>query len=382
MKKQSIVGLFLVIFIGFAAYYFLSDQSVTNFESKIVKIGVILPLTGEAASYGVKIKAGIDFAFKNSSENVRKKIEVIYEDSQGKDIAAINSYNKLVNLDKARIFIGPFNSSAVLALTNNVAKDNSFLMLPTATSPKITAAGNNIFRIISSDIYDSKVLSEFITEEKKQTKISVVYLNNEYGVGFVNAFKSSLKKKSLILVGEYAIGDQLKNYKSIIKKIIASDAEAIVVIGINEVGYFLKQSKEMGLTKQFYSTGMIENPEVVRIAGDASNNVIYTYPSFDLKRKRQSVLNFVVNFTQQNNVQPSILEALGYDSFVLLGEAISEKKYTPSEIRQYLLDLNDYEGVTGQLTFDKNGDVLKPIGIKEIIDQEFTWLNASYKIKG
>jgi branched-chain amino acid transport system substrate-binding protein len=125
---------------------------------------------------------------------------------------------------------------------------------------------------------------------------------------------------------------------------------------------------------------MIENPEVLKIAGVSANNVIYTYPSFDLKSKRQSVVSFVENFSNQTKEEPSILEALGYDSFMLLANAINEKGGSTKGIREYLLSLNDYDGVTGQLTFDNNGDVMKPIGIKEIINQEFTWLNSNYKI--
>lgn len=377
MKKRLIFSIIfiLIVFIGICIY-----NKYQQSREKEITIGVILPLTGDAAPYGVKIKAGIDFAYANSSDTLKKGIELVYEDSQGKDKAAINSYMKLVNTNKVKIIIGPFNSSEVLALSKSVYKDNTFLMLPTATSPKITDAGKNIFRIISSDIYDSKVLSEFITKDKKQTKIGIIYLNNEYGVGFVDAFKASLEKKNLSLFGDFAIDNQLKDYKTIIRKIKDTDIEAIIVIGINEIGYFLKQAKEMGLTKSIYSTGMIENPEVLKIAGESANNVIYTYPSFDLKSKRQAVLEFVDNFTLQNNDPPSILEALGYDSFVLLRNAIVEKGNTPNDIREYLLNLNDFEGITGQLTFDENGDVIKPIGIKEIVNQEFTWLNYNYKI--
>jgi branched-chain amino acid transport system substrate-binding protein len=380
MSKKGIIGIVILALVGFGVWYYLNGKTEVTDEKEIVKIGVILPLTGDAAPYGIKIKEGIDFAFKNSSEKTKKSIKLIYEDSQGKDVSAINSYTKLVNIDGAKIIIGPFNSSAVLALSKNVSKDNTFLMLPAATSPKITDAGDNIFRIISSDIYDSKVLSQYITKDKNQHKISIVYLNNEYGVGFVNAFKKSLEKESLTSVQDYALNDQLKDYKTIIAKIKESKTEAVVVIGINEIGFFLKQAKEMGLDKNIYSTGMIENPEVLKIAGVSANNVIYTYPSFDLKSKRQSVVSFVENFSNQTKEEPSILEALGYDSFMLLANAINEKGGSTKGIREYLLSLNDYDGVTGQLTFDNNGDVMKPIGIKEIINQEFTWLNSNYKI--
>lgn len=368
MKKLIFILISITLFIG------CSQQSNT------VKIGVILPLTGDAAPYGEKIKEGIDFAYSNSSNNVKEKIELIYEDSQGKDNMAINSYTKLVNVDKAKIIIGPFNSSSVLALSKNVEQDNSFLMLPTATSPKITTAGKNIFRIISSDIYDSKVLCNYITKDKGQKKISIVYLNNEYGIGFVNAFKESLEKDNLSLYGSYAIDSQLKDYRAIIQKINESETEAVVIIGINEIGFFLKQAKEIGFNKNVYSTGMIENPEVIKIAGNAADNVIYSYPSFDLKSKRQTVTSFVENFQNQIGEQPSILEALGYDSFMLLAQAIIERGSSTEDIRSYLLGLEGYEGVTGQLTFDSNGDVLKPIGIKQIINQTFTWIDDKYKI--
>lgn len=378
--NKKIILLVVIAIAAIAAFYFIKQTESLKKDNSVVIIGVILPLTGNAAPYGVKIKEGIDFAYANSAEEVKKSIVLVYEDSQGKDNMAINSYTKLVTIDNAKIIIGPFNSSSVLALSKNVSQDNTFLMLPAATSPAITEAGRNIFRIISSDIYDSKVLCNYITKNKGQKKISIIYLNNEYGVGFVNAFQSSLKKENLKLYGDYAIDNQLKNYKTIIKKVKDSEAEAVVVIGINEIGHFLKQAKEIGLDKNIYSTGMIENPEVIKISGNAANNVIYTYPSFDLKSKRQVVVSFTESFSKQMNKQPSILEALGYDSFTLLSNAINSKGSSSDEIRNYLLGLKDFEGVSGQLTFDNNGDVIKPIGIKQIINQEFTWIDSNYKI--
>jgi branched-chain amino acid transport system substrate-binding protein len=374
MNKKSIIGIIIIlVLIVLGIYYF---NNTKNQQDEVVKIGVILPLTGEAAPYGTKIKDGIQFGYNESNAT---NIELVFEDSQGMDKNVLSSYNKLISIDNSDIIIGPFGSSSVIALSKKVEKDNVILLAPTATSPEISYAGNNIFRIISSDLFDSLVLSNYIVDTQNQTKMSIVYINNEYGVGFTKAFEESLSKKNIQLLEKYAIESQTKDFKSIINKIKNENNEAIIIVGINEIGYFLKQAKELNLSNQFYSTGMVENPEILDIAGESANGIIYSYPSFDIMNNDSIVSNFVNKYKRSNNVEPSILEALGYDSFNLISSAINNQTKSSVEIRNYFLSLKDYPLVTGEITFDKNGDVIKPIGIKKIENGKFIWLEKKYK---
>ncbi|HRP91005.1 MAG TPA: penicillin-binding protein activator [Edaphocola sp.] len=378
MKNKGLIITVLAIALITLGWWFWKEKNQQNEDKQVVKIGVILPLTGEAAPYGTKLKDGIEFAF-NLKNGKEQKFELIFEDSKGDDKLAISSYLKLKS--ETKFIIGPFNSSEVIALSQNINRDKNFLLLPTATSPQITGISKYIFRIISSDLFDSKVLSSYITTVDSLDKISIVYLNNEYGVGFANSFKNSLKENNITLVGEYALENNVKDFRSIVSRIRNTDNESVVIIGINEIGYFLKQAKEQGLKSRFYSTGMIENPEVLNIAGESANGVVYTYPSFDLNSTSKSTTDFVKSFENEKKTTPSILEALGFDAFNLLFEAINEVGNDVEKVRSYFLTKGTFECSTGQLSFDENGDVIKPIGIKTIKNKEFIWLNQQYIIK-
>ncbi len=79
------------------------------------------------------------------------------------------------------------------------------------------------------------------------------------------------------------------------------------------------------------------------------------------------------DFTKKYNSEPSILAAYGYDSLKILASAIEKSNLTPESIRDELYKIKGYEGVTGKISFDENGDVVQPMGVKIIQDGKFIW---------
>lgn len=129
-----------------------------------VKIGAILELTGEGASYGQDAKRGIDIAVTeiNESGGVNgKKIEIIYEDTQAKPALAASATQKLVTQDRVPVIVGALYSSGTLSAAPIAEKSRVVLFSPGSSSPEITKAGNYIFRNWISDIYEGSDLARF-----------------------------------------------------------------------------------------------------------------------------------------------------------------------------------------------------------------------------
>lgn len=349
-----------------------------NNEEKKNNIGVILPLTGDGAVYGQGIKKGIDFAYNSLPELDKKKVKVIYEDSKMNTKDAIAAFEKLFSFDKCDVIIGPFSSSEVLAIAPKANKKQVVILTPTATAPSITNAGDYIFRIIPSDEYDGSVMSEYAVKALKNSTFVILYANNDYGTGMKESFTNHANKIGAKVLNTFSFGTGTTDFKTILKKVKELNPDATFIVGGKELGYILKQAKEMNIQTQFLSTGMIESNEIMEIAGNSADNTYYSYPSFRIENQNQNVQKFVASFNSQTGNNPDVLNALGYDCLMLINEAINNSQ---EDIKTYLYNLSEFDGVTGQMRFDSNGDVIKSIGIKLISDREYIWVVDEFIIE-
>lgn len=363
--------LFLLALTIFIACDNKQDGTVTN-------IGIILPLTGDAAVYGQGIKKGIDFGYNSLAAEDKKKVKLIYEDSKVNAKEAVTAFEKLTAFDNCKVIIGPFSSSELLAIAPNANQKKVVILAPTATAPSISEAGDYIFRIIPSDEFDGSIMSEYVVTKLENSTIVILYANDDYGTGMMESFTNHTNKIGAEILDSFSFGTGTTDFKTILEKVKGLNPDATFIVGGKELGYILKQSKELDLQTQFLSTGMIENNEIIEIAGNSANNTYYSYPSFRIENKNQIVQKFVADFNSKTGNDPDVLNALGYDSFILVNKAISS---SPEDIKTYLYNLKEFNGVTGQMKFDSNGDVIKSIGIKMISDKKFIWVEDEFNIK-
>src|ERR1017187_10767635 len=100
-KSKILIGSGLVIIVALAGMLFLRRHRDNEKENPL-KIGVILPLTGDAASYGVDCRRGIEMEVDNIRKQQEHEIDVDFEDSKADPATAVAAFNKLANVDRAK----------------------------------------------------------------------------------------------------------------------------------------------------------------------------------------------------------------------------------------------------------------------------------------
>jgi len=164
-------------------------------EEKEIKIGVILPLTGDAAKYGQSAKKGMKLAvdeINNKGGINNQRVILIIEDSQGQVKNGVSAFNKLITIDKVPIVVGELLSSITLAIAPIANEKKIIVLSPASTAPKITEAGDYIFRNVASDIVEGQIMAEYAFNKLQYKKIAILYINNDYGDGLRNSFKQKI----------------------------------------------------------------------------------------------------------------------------------------------------------------------------------------------
>jgi branched-chain amino acid transport system substrate-binding protein len=371
MNKKIGIGLAVILFISIIIVIFIQYG---NLEEKVIKIGVLLPLTGDAAFYGESILQAVDFAAEqiNESGGINgNKLKVIAEDSKGSPREGVTAFNKL----------GDAISSVTLAIAPIANKNNIVVLSPLSSAPEITNAGDYIFRNVPSDLLGGKVAAHFAIKNQNWKSLAILFVNNDFGTGLANAFieEASILGGTILAKETYNFGST--DFRAQLTKIKYADPDAIFFVAYQEASTILIQSKELGLKSNFLGTGLVEDPKIIEIAGEAAEGVFFTQLPYTPDLPFSSTKNFVKAFKETYNIEPNILAAYGFDSMNILAFALNNSDLNSKSIKNELYKIKEYEGVTGIISFDMNGDVAQPMGVKIIKNGEFIWYNREVSIE-
>ncbi len=347
-------------------------QKVTAEE---IRIGAILPLTGDAAAWGEKGKKGIDLAVEqvNARGGIKKrKLQVIYEDTQALPRLGVTAITKLAKVNRVPVVIGDIVSATTLAAAPVAEKNHIILLAPTASAPAITNAGDYIFRISPSDLIEGKAMAEFASNHDIK-KIGILYIQNDYGLGLKNAFTKRFSVLKGTVTDALAYKQDETDFRPYLLKLKNKNPKAIYLISYyKDAALALKQASELGISCQFLGATAVQVHKLIEIAGSAAEGLIYAIPSeFNPKKKTDAVKEFNTAFKRKYGQEPNFVAAHCYDAVMLIAQVMERVGFSATEIRPVLAETKSYEGVTGVISFDENGDVIKPVDIKAVKDGKF-----------
>jgi len=378
---KTIVWLIVIIVVIAGIWWGVSRKPA---EEEVVKIGIIAPLSGPASTWGEQLRKGIELALDELNLDERKLLRIIYEDSEADPKKAVSAVQKLISVDKVQAIIGPLSSNEVLSVAPIVEKAKVVLLTPTAPHKDIAKAGDYIFRIYPSDEKRSIMLADYTVRELTAKRVGVIYRGDEFGLAVKDEYIQRLKelglKNNSIITERYEPGNT--DFRTIILKVSIKNPEVVLIVGHSkELGFIVRQSHEMGFKPQFLSTADFENPEVLKIAGEAAEGVIYGSIMFNIKSSDSRVKSFRDRYQKFFNTteEPGIVTALSYDAFNVIYYAIKRASFPSSDnIKKMLYRIKNFPAVTGDITFDEHGDVTKSWGLKIVRNGKFEVLMEKY----
>lgn len=351
----------------------LSINSCTEKRAEIIKIGAMLPLSGDAAQYGEWGKNGISLAADeiNSKGGINgNKIEVVYEDDAADPKKGVSAVNKLISIDKVNVLIGPIPSAVTLAIAP-ICEKNEVVVLSSSSNPTITHSGDYIFRNWPSDDFEGLAMAQYAIK-MKFNRIAVFHINNEYGLGIAKVFKEQyLKLGGSVLITETFMQGS-SDMRSLLTKIRSYNPDAIYLIGhTKENGHIVKQARDMDIKSQILGTVGIEGTDFLNIADERAEGVIYTAPAFDPDSQYPEVKTYQDAYIIKYGRKSEIFAATAYDALNIIALMIQKYGNDPDKIKAGLYALKNYPGVSGVTSFDENGDVVKPVIFKTVKNKQY-----------
>lgn len=363
MKKNKLLmgcGVFVVI-CAVCLYMML------HHEYDVIKIGIMLPLTGENSTFGRPIYEGMKYAIKELNDD---RFEFEIHDSQNKQTRAVNILHEYIDTKGIRFVVGDVSSSITVAMVPIAEKKNVFLFSPCAQTPLLTDISPLFARCYPSTAAESIDTAEFVIKHFKDKRLSVCYVNDDYGMLLAGDFKKEIERLGGSVKGYEAFDPQQVDFKGIVAKVISNNPDVIYLAGNpKSMGAFMRQFATSGYKCQIISDLAFLEHDCLDLAGDAAEGAIVPITYYNPEDKSMAgSYEFGQKFQKEFGQLPTIANAIGYDTIVLLVESIRKStSKNPIDVASYIRNKKDYNGASGLLNFT-NGDVRVPIVFKQVIN--------------
>ncbi len=332
--------------------------------SDTITIGASLPMTGSVALNGEMILEGIQMAVDECNEAGGidgKEVVIDAQDDQAEPNQAASVANMMSADEKIVAIIGSLKSSCTLAAAPIYEEAGVVALSPDSSSPEVTNAGEYSVRIKNSDVGLAQTMAKGAISDG-HTKFAILYENNDYGAGVLEQSQIAIEEAGCeIVCTESILTGEQTDFSSIISKIRESGADAILMgVDYNESGLVMKQMKDAGLDLPRYATDGLFTDAFIEVGGEAADGTT-VLTSFITSDQSENVQNFIKKYQEKyDGEMPSIFQAEGYDCGKIVIEAIENAGTDRKAIRDYMATMS-YQGVTGDCTFDENGDVNIPL---------------------
>jgi branched-chain amino acid transport system substrate-binding protein len=322
-----------------------------------IKIGEFASLTGKEAVFGQNAHKGTLLAIEevNAAGGVLgRKLELITEDDQSKAGESATVVKKLISRDKVVAVLGEITSGRTLEAAPICQNAKIPLISPGATNVSVTAKGDYIFRVCFIDDFQGTVMAKFSRETLKLQKVAILSsVSSAQSVGLSKFFRERFTASGGTIAAEQKYGEGDKDFRAQLTAIKASGADGVFVPGYYaEAALICKQARELGLTVPLFGVDGWESPELIQIGGAAVEGSYFS-THYSPENKSPAVVAFNERFKARWGVDTNALSALGYDSAMVLIDAIRRAGTTEGpKLRDALAATKDYAAVTGRITFD------------------------------
>ncbi|MDD1963124.1 MAG: branched-chain amino acid ABC transporter substrate-binding protein [Pseudomonas capeferrum] len=335
-------------------------------DSEIVRIGFAGPLTGPSAHQGQDVEHGIQIALEEANQQQLKigdkvaQFKLVSEDDVADPRTGTAVAQRLVD-SKVAVVIGHYNSGTSIPASKIYAAAGIPQISPSATNPALTRQGiPSVFRVVNDDATLGRYAGNYLVGKLEAKRIAIFDDRTAYGQGLADEVTKAVKAAGgNVVVREYT-NDKSTDFNAILTTAKAQKADAVFFAALDyQAAPMAKQMKNLGLKARFMNIGNLPNDSFKQMAGSAAEGTYawnYGTPLLEMPKgaafEQKLKDKFGVGVVQSS---PAAYDATwaAINAMVKAGSA-EPKTYLP------VLKRESYEGVTGTIAFDDQGNLKSP----------------------
>ena len=343
-----------------------SGDSVDGAGTETIKLGVVGPLTGGYANYGLSVQHGAQLAVDeiNAAGGVHgKQLELSAQDSQGDPESAVAAYGKLMDWGM-NVFLGGVLSGETASVVAAAKADDMFIMETTGSADKYIDGNDKAFRICFYDSYQGTAAADYLKDNALADEVGVFYQSdNDYSAGLYNAFVAECEKTGVTIKETQTFTTATNtDFSTQVNALVNSGVKVVFIpIYAEEASTFLTQAKGKFAEDVYFFGADGLDGILGKVSQDVTiaDNVLMMTP-FAADSAAANVQAFVSAYQANYNATPDQFAADAYDAVYVVKAAVEAAGGSTSgaELAAVMTSLT-VEGVTGTMTWNADGNTNK-----------------------
>jgi branched-chain amino acid transport system substrate-binding protein len=346
-----------------------------------IKIGFFGPLTGPSAMLGQNSLNGATIAVEEINSKgglLGKKVVLVPYDDKSSPEQAVKAANRLAVVDNVIACLGSLHSGNMLA-AGPTLKQFQISTIGNGTSPTWLEQGNQfLFRAIGNNQLNIKEISKYV-KKKDFKKIAVLTGNDEYGTTGGNLFVDAAKEAGIKIVTRESFTHGDRDFTGQFARINNSKPDAVLIWALgDDLGAVTKQLRQSGYDGLVIGAEGYGLTQVLDIAGDAANNVIfaaqYLIPDKPEDANDPLMKSFLKRYVKKFGKLPVTDNAFrSYDAMRNIAEGIRRaKSLNKVKIKDGIESLTNYKGIAGDFNYKGNhGEGIHSMRLYRIEDGKY-----------
>jgi branched-chain amino acid transport system substrate-binding protein len=328
-----------------------------------IRIGHVAPLTGQSAVLGKDNENGARLAVEEINAKglvvggQKITLQLDAQDDEADPRIATQVAQKLVD-DKVVAVIGHADSGTSIPASRIYHVAGIVQVSPSATNPAYTQQGfRTAYRVVATDAQQGPALAGYAARTLKAKTVAIVDDSTAYGQGLADEFEKTAKSLGLNVLSRDATNDKAVDFRAVLTKIKSEAPDTIMYGGMDATaGLFAKQARQLGMHASIVTGDGACTGALAELAGPASENVICSEVGLPLE-KMSGGENFEANYERRFGHPVLHTAPLAYDAVYVVAAAMQRAHSTDPAMLVEAMSGTDYRGLSGEITFDSNGDL-------------------------
>ena len=332
-----------------------------------VKIGLIGPMTGAAASYGTSVAQGAQIAVEEVNALGGVQIELNVQDDEHDAEKSVNAYNNLWDWG-CQMIIGSVTTTPCVAVGAQAYEERMFMLTPSASSPDVIANKDNVYQLCFTDPAQGSASAQYIADHALATKVAVIYNNADaYSTGIYQTFEAKAAELGIEIVSVTTFTDDTTDFSVQVTSAKEAGAELVFLpIYYTPASMILSQANAMEYAPTFFGVDGMDGILTMEGFDTSLAEGLMLLTPFAADAEDERTQTFVAAYQAAYTDIPTQFSADGYDAVYALYEASLQGGITGEtstedacEILVSVMPEITVSGLTGEMDWEANGEVTK-----------------------
>ena len=372
--KKKLLALALALTMALSLAACGGSNSSESTDGNSFKVGVIGPLTGDAAIYGTCVANSAQIAVDEiNALGGDIQFELMTEDDVNDAETSVNAYNALMD-DGMQLLVGTVTTQPALSVVPLAYEDRVFTITPSASGDDVIAINDNdnVFQICFTDSNQGSRSAQYIDENFENPQIAIIYKNDDqYSIGIRDNFKAEADARGMSIVyeGTFTTASQTDFNVQLAAAQSAGADLLFLPIYYTPASAILTQANTLGYKPTFFGVDGMDGILTAKNFDASLAEGVYLLTPFSADAEDEMTQNFVTKYQEAYGETPNQFGADAYDAIYTLYQAIQAAGVTADmateDICDALIEVMPTISVTGltsagsEMTWDANGAVSK-----------------------